>query len=280
MKKISLILITLVACCLSCDKIEGPYVTSSGREAISTEFPDLNTSEIYRKVLLEEYTGHRCTNCPAAHQRLEELHDLFGDTLVIVGIHATALAATTNRFPYDFRIDGGTQLANDFGINSVPAGIINRQSHTGGWGKDEWQTQIQAVDRSKVYAAIQIVNQYDYPTEGNLKVNVQVTMLESYDESLNFSLFLVEDSIVKPQLNGDEIVDDYTHNHVLRACINGTYGGLLTETGVLEKDNTYTYGYSVNFTDKDWVPENCYVVAILFDKTNGDVLQVEKVSVQ
>lgn len=262
-----------------CDKIDNPYLEFPNQEEVTVSFPDVDPSTVYRKILLEEYTGHRCTNCPGAHEKLEELHAIFGDTLVTVGIHATSLAVPTNRFPYDFRCEAGNQLAEDFLINSVPAGIINREPHTGGWRKDEWYNQILQVDRNKVYAAIQLIHQND-PTTESVKVNARVTLLETYAHPLNFSLFLVEDGIIKPQLNGESIVDDYTHNHVLRAAINGNYGTYLTETGVLEKGSSYTYGYSVSFEGKDWIPENCSVVAILYDKMNGEVLQVEKVSVR
>lgn len=278
MKKITTLIIAIAALLVSCDKIEGPYVVSSGREAVTVDFPEIDGG-VYRKVLLEEYTGHRCVNCPSAHQKLEELHGIFQDTLITVGIHATALANTTMSFPYDFRTEAGNQLANDFGISSVPAGIVNRVPHTGGWGKDEWYNKIMEVDRSKVFAAIQVINQYDFPATGNLKVNAKVSMLEAYEHPLSLSLFLIEDGIIKPQMDGEEMVTEYTHNHVMRAAINGTYGGMLTENGVLEKGNGYTYGYSVSFAGKDWVPEHCSIVAILFDKVTGEVLQVEKAPV-
>ncbi len=282
MKKITLLLIIVAALFVGCDKIEGPYITLPQDEEVTVTFPDVNPAEVYRKILLEEYTGHLCTNCPAAHVKLEELHNTFHDTLVIVGIHATSLATATpsGLYSYDFRTEAGNELAADFNINSIPAGIINRHPHNGDFGPDNWYSKIVNVDRSKVYAAIQLINQYGYPTAGELKINAKVTMLDEYEHPVNFSLFLVEDGIIKPQYNNGANVEDYTHNHVLRAGVNGTYGAYLSETGVLEKDNAYTYGYSISFNDKDWVPENCQVVAVLFDKANGEVLQVEKVSVR
>jgi len=278
MKKIALLIMVAALTLVGCDVVEGPYMTLSDREDVTVDFPELNPDEVYRKVLMEEYTGHRCSNCPTAHQILDQLHTLYGDTLVIVGIHATSLANPNLDYPYDFRTEVGTQLANDFGINAIPAAIFNREIHTGGWGKDEWMGHLREMDRSTVPAAIQLINQYD-ASSAQLKVNAQVTMLEEYNHPLYLSIFLIEDGIVQPQLSGLTQITDYTHNHVLRAAINGTYGSYLTTDGLLEKDNAYTYACSTSFLEHDWKAANCTVVAFLYDRVNGEVLQVETLSV-
>lgn len=278
MKKIALLIITVALTLVGCDVIEGPYMNLSEREDVTVVFPDLNPDEVYRKVLMEEYTGHRCSNCPAAHQVLDQLHAIYGDTLVIVGIHATSLAATNLDYPYDFRTEVGTVLASDFGINAIPAAVFNRENHAGGWGKDEWMGKLRELDRSSVPAAIQLINEYDAST-AQLKANVKVTMLEEYEHPLYLSLFLIEDGIVKPQLSGMTMIPEYTHNHVLRAALNGTYGAYLTVDGILEKGSAYTYGCGLSFLEHDWNAANCTVVAFLYDFANGEVLQVEALPV-
>ena len=91
MKKIFVLVIALIAILsVGCDRIEGPYLVPSENEEITVIFPDLDLNSVYRKVLIEEYTGHHCLNCPDGHRKLEELHERFGDTLVAIGIHAGA----------------------------------------------------------------------------------------------------------------------------------------------------------------------------------------------
>lgn len=259
-----------------CDRIESPYLTLSETEEVTVDFPDLDINSVYRKVLIEEFTGHRCLNCPTGHQKLEELHGLFGDTLVIVGIHAGALAAPKEDegYPYDFRTEVGNELAQEFNIDGIPAAIINRYPQAGGWGPARWLTKINAVDRSKPLAAIQLINEYNAQT-GMLKANAQVTLLEPCSNQLRLAFYLIEDGIVKPQLNGTEYIENYVHNHVLRASLNGTYGTLLNTNGYLETGKGYTLAHKINLSGLDWNPANCTVVAILYDRTAGDVLQVE-----
>ena len=164
-----------------------------------------------------------------------------------------------------------------FNIDGIPVAIINRKPNI--VSPARWQSKLEAEDRTPM-AAIQLVNQYD--ASGMLKVNAKVTMLQDYPNALRFSLFLIEDNIIKPQLKHSETILDYTHNHVLRAGLNGTFGDLLTGDGILQKDSAYTYGRSITFAGHDWNPDNCSVVAILYykDEIKGEVLQVEQLPVR
>ena len=138
--------------------------------------------------------------------------------------------------------------------------------------------KLAAEDRTPK-AAIQLVNQY---ANNTLKVNAKVTMLQDYSQPLRLSFLLIEDNIIKPQLKHSETILDYTHKHVLRAGLNGTFGDMLTGDGILQKDSAYTYGRSITFAGHDWNPDNCSVVAILYykDKLKGEVLQVEQLPVK
>ena len=137
---------------------------------------------------------------------------------------------------------------------------------------------MQNADRT-LHAAIQIINQYNTANQ-SLKINTKTTMLEDYDQTVQLSLLLVEDNIVKPQKVGTSVNEEYIHNHVLRAGINGNYGEHISPGGLVSKDSSYLYGYSIDFNGTDWVPENCSVIAILLDENSKEVLQVEKAKVK
>lgn len=276
MKK-TLSLIAIALCFVACSKIEKPYLTMSQQENVDVIFPDIDYSSVYRKILFDEYTGHKCSGCPEGHAIVEQMLERYGDTLVAVGIHANFFAEPEDGvFSYDFRTEAGEQLYVDYGITNNPKAIINRSSSP--LDKGSWFIDVQNADRS-VLAAIQIINQYDENTH-KLKVNTKTTFLEDYDQTVQLSLFLIEDNIVKPQQVDTHVEEEYIHNHVLRAGINGTYGEYISPGGMVERNEDYYYGYSIDFTNHDWVPENCSVVAILLDATSREVLQVEKTKVK
>lgn len=282
MKKIfvmTVALFALVGLFSKCDKIEGPYYEVTNNEVVSVVFPDLDPSKVYRKMLIEEFTGHRCTNCPQGHQTLETLHQQYGDTLIAVGIHFGSLAKPLGEtFSYDFRTEVGNLIGAEYGIDAIPKAIVDQEYKEGGWSRDQWATVLKEVDRSKVYSAIQLVNEYD--TEHKiLKVNTKVTMLEDYPIPMKLAFYLVEDGIVKPQKDGNQDILEYVHNHVLRASLNGVHGTVLNAGNPIPKDGSVVYAASIDISETDWVPQNCYVVAVLADQSTNKVIQVEKLDV-
>lgn len=261
-----------------CDKIEGDIYQIVQNEEVTVTFPDINPNEVYRKILIEEFTGHMCNNCPQGHEVLHDLLNQYGDTLVAVGIHCTPLARPFGSvFSYDFRTEAGDQICNAYSIETIPSAIVNRIQKDGGWPREQWASVVRNVDRSKVYAAVQLINEYDVASK-TLKANAKVTALDEFDHQLRLILFVLEDGIVKPQKDGSQDIEDYVHNHVLRYALTDPYGFPFGRDAWQNGDSE-TYAASVSFDGHDWAPENCYVVAALYDPTLSEILQVEKVNV-
>ena len=269
-------MISVIILFTSCDKIDGPYYNITDGFIPDVKFPDLDISKVYRKMLIEEYTGHRCSNCPDGHVRLAELLSLYGDTLVGVCIHAGVLARTNDDYPYNFTTEAGTQLFQDFGLDPIPRAVVNRTKYQNKWDINigAWHNALLDIDRSKIYAAIQMINEYK-SSENTLLINTKTTMLAEYDNPLLLSIFLIEDDIISPQLNGSTRIPDYKHEHALRLGVNGTYGTPLVSGGILEKDSAYLAGFKVNFSGTDWKVENTSIIAILHAPETREVLQVE-----
>ena len=280
MKRIIFIL-TFVAAALiatSCDKVEGPYLQYDESVETTVEFPELDINTVYKKVLVEEFTGHRCTNCPDGHRELESLHERYGDTLVSIGIHAGTFAATTSSFPTDFRTEEGNTLYEDFTVNLVgtPSAVVNRTQHDNVYalGIAAWQPAIDQERTLECVAAVQLINMFDLSTK-KLTAHTKTTPLNGYSGDLQLALYVIEDGIIAPQKDGTETIEDYVHNHVLRGSMNGVYGTILVSAG---EDGSYLKSYELDCSQKDWNFSNCSVVAILMDATNREVLQVEKCS--
>lgn len=278
MKKINFIVTLAILLCafVSCDKIEGPYITPDDSVETNVEFPDIDPATVFRKVLIEEYTGHRCTNCPDGHRELASLHERYGDTLVAIGIHAGTFAMTTGSFPTDFRTEEGNTLYEDFTINQIgtPAAVVNRTQHGNAFPLSipAWQPAIDEELSRDCVAAVQIINQFDASSK-KLTAHTKTTLLNGYSGEVQLALYVIEDGIVAPQKDGETTIEDYVHNHVLRGSLNGVYGTLLTTA---EEDGSYLKSYELDCSSKSWDFGNCTVVAILMDAQTHEVLQVEQ----
>ncbi len=258
-----------------CDKIEPPYMTDhTGHNG---------AGEVTRKVLLEEFTGHQCPNCPAGHQMAKELKTLYGERLVIVSIHAGWFARVSEPpFDYDFTSPAGDELNTHFGVELYPIGMVNRKSESGSplIGPTAWAEVVSQIIDLDPDFHIELSLNY-LPEERKLEVNADIHALTASPNQYSFSAFLTEDGIISPQKINDPdypsgVIEDYEHNHVLRKGINGTWGETLNDIAIQTGD-VFSRSYSVNL-DTDWIAENCNVVAFVYDSTTREVVQVEKMA--
>ena len=82
------IIFTIVNILISCDKVEPPYtIQSSSTKTDSTTYQ--------RHVLLEEFTGSACGNCPAGQATVDSLENQYPNTLISYEIHAGYFAESS-----------------------------------------------------------------------------------------------------------------------------------------------------------------------------------------
>ncbi len=75
---------------MSCDKLKEPYIVEAIYEESDTL--ELTASDTVnfdgkRVTLLEDYTGVKCNNCPAAAEIAQHLQEQYGSHLVVLGVH-------------------------------------------------------------------------------------------------------------------------------------------------------------------------------------------------
>ncbi len=261
----------------ACDKIEGPYIAIDESVNTDVEFPDVNPSAVTRNILMEEFTGHKCPNCPEGQRTLANIEEQFGDQLITIAVHAGFFALPATELPQDFRTEEGSALLADFSVTSFPSGVVNRapyQNQTA-LGVSQWQNAISAAAQLEPLAAVQIINVYD-AAENKLTAHTRTTFITPYEGRVQLALYVVEDGIVAPQIDNTDTVADYVHNHLLRCSLNGTYGTQISEAGTVEVNEGYLKSYEVELNDKEWDINHCSIVAILMDAITHEVLQVEK----
>jgi len=259
----------------SCDKVEPPYTTQ-------TQTPvDTGTTKIYvQKVMVEDFTGHKCGTCPAAHRVLDDLVGVYGDKLVPMAIHAGWFAQVTTDYPEDFQTTEGTTIFDDFNIQNTPYGMVNRTPYNSELvlTKDKWGAAIQNIlDSTELRIGIDIENTYN-STSNNLDCKIKVTFLKTLSDTLSLAIYFIEDSIISKQTDYEATpsdVDDYLHKHVLRGSINGTYGEQII-AGTAIKDASVDRQYTFALDTAKYNLNHCYTVAFVFNTNNKEILNVEE----
>lgn len=237
-------------------------------------FIDMDTVMPERAVLIEDFTGQNCSNCPDAHAVINLLKEQYGDAVIAVSIHAGNFGVDVNNTSFSDNYIGlmepeGNEYNDRWNIDSWPAGVVNR--HGGAMEHDKWAAAVRSDLSSKAVVDIDVEAGV---TEG--KINISTTISPKADINGHLQLWITEDDIVAFQRNGSKRIPDYRHNHVFRAAVNGTWGEPVTLVDGVHKEMTHTIALRNSKTEV-WNPSNLSVVAFIYD--DSGVLQATKTKV-
>ena len=245
----------LVAVMAACDTVDE-----------SDRYIEVEPVEAQRKVLLEEFTGQNCLNCPDAHKIIEKLEEQYGEDLIVVSIHAGPFGIPT---PAGLMQKEGDEYAKRWGISSYPAGIVDRNPEV--LAMDAWAAAIRN--------AIEIPSTYEIELEATVSedkstIDISTTILTSSASSGDcLQLWVTEDSIVGYQRDGNQRVPDYIHNNVFRATVNSEWGEQINLT-----PNVYYTAENFVEIDSEWNLDNVNIVGFVYNQSG--VLQCAKISLR
>lgn len=233
-----------------------------------------------RNVLIEEFTGVRCVNCPAGAQAIEALLNQHGDRLVAISIHAGFFSPPYPESLYDFRTPAGNQILSLLGEPlGYPTAAVNRKKFPGQFGVNSgqasWPGHIQAEKEVPPKVKLAINRNFNAATR-ELTVDVTVFIEETLTNSdVRLSVMLVEDNVSDYQLTPAGKEADYIHKHILRTALTNADGNTLQEN--LEAGNRFCKRY-VTTVPPEWKAADCKIAAFVsLGGTTKDVLQVVQV---
>ena len=242
--------------------------------------------ENVKKVLVEDYTGHTCGNCPYAADVLKELECTWGDRVVPLAVHVGFFAEPQNypdgRYSTNFRTPAGNAWNSEFGNSAqgLPNGLINRREQGGSLPQSYtvWAAQVANIITAPADAVLEMTNTYSSGSR-TVSTSIDVRVLNDLNNGpYNITVCLSEDSVIDwqkdydPDLE-DENVPDYVHMHVLRDNFNGTWGDQVG-SGNLSSGTVENVSLSLEL-DTAWNENNCNVVAFIYRTDNKEVIQAE-----
>lgn len=268
--------------------------------------PNTNT---LRNVLIEDFTGHQCVNCPFSTNVMEQLIATNPTRLFGLGIHAgptglTGFQVTSSAYPTVLYCDAGLEIGKHFGQDipgssflGNPAFNVNRVKANGQFTSNAGSTMTNKTNdclASTLKVNIQASVNYFSSTRG-VFLHTEVDKIDvGLSSELAIVVYLVEDSLAAPQLipgnmdpdgsPGDPGTPDgraeaYVHRDILRGCIDGrTFGKVLTDT-----DKGANNKYYVNYTYKlptQYNPDNMKLYIYVYDKTTEEIYQVIEKHIQ
>ncbi len=260
---------------IGCDVIENPI------KDIGSQPPPDTTNKVVRKIVIEDYTGHRCKNCPKAAKSLKDIEALYGERIVAIAVHAgpTIFTGTTPDFPTDFTTPEGNQLKNFFGVFALPIGMVNRvdYSTTGLVHLKPFNSWAGiATNYIDSAAVVELKQQVDFDANGStVTVDVEAIALKDFQDDLKVCVMLLENNIIAPQLMEDDTRNpDYVHNHVLRTMYTEALGDELALAPILQND-TATGQFNGTISSNVLDVNECDIATFIFNARTYEILQAE-----
>lgn len=235
----------------------------------SERFLSVDMAQVVRSVLIEDFTGQRCLNCPNGASTIARLQEQYGeDHVIAVGIHSGPLAV----FPRDGFIGLRTTLGDIYydywAVEEEPSALINRRG--GVVTLNQWQSRVH--EELQLQSAISFEVNSQLLEDGAVDVNVTAVSSAAYNGKLQ--LWLTESEIVAPQMMPDGTVrNDYVHQHVLRAAVNGDWG----EDVAWRPGETKSYHYVIK-PSADWNVRQLAVVVFAYSPSGVDQAAVSHVN--
>lgn len=225
---LSLAFIALVF--FGCQEV-GPKVDIDGTSNLLGDTTYLETSIATpqpRVVVIEEFTGVRCVNCPRAHATIKTIQEAHPGRVAAVGIHTGIFAQ-----PYEGRQDfqlrpEGNDIESLLGnAQGYPSGAVDRELFPGESriiiNDTKWSNYVNSQLTIATPVNIELVKVYN-PVSRKFDINATFKFTSAVAQDLYFTAYLCEDNIREYQLTPTGIDSSYTHNHVLRKVITPVNG--------------------------------------------------------
>ena len=279
--------IAITFCCIAgflfegCKEVPPAIVFGTSKAADSTYVISPVPTADPHNVLIEEFTGEGCSNCPAAHAQLDNNASVMAGRAIVISMYqnAAGLSIPPSGAYFDFRNDKVSAIFasdiyntnKDANYGSLPGAGIDRTPLTPGTttflNATTWAGLIAtrtAVTDSLNLAVTSVCS------AGVATITATITYTQAVSTLQNLSIAVVEDSIVDYQEEPFGVIDStYTFNDVFVDMVTpAPFGDAILDTlatkvagRVLRK--VYTYTVPTAFMKGSVNPAHCRIIAFV-----------------
>ncbi|MCM1152988.1 MAG: choice-of-anchor J domain-containing protein [Muribaculum sp.] len=272
------------------------YTVGDREESYTYQIMDL-ASQTTPNVIIEEYTGQSCPNCPLGHAALEWIEQDFPGRVFPLTIHT---------YPGDtFATPQAAALQSALGLDAAPTGRVNRKpvsspmyiSNQGEYtykNSGLWYDQV-VEELSWMPPADITISEVEFDGQKySVHMNVRFA-LDMTDQNVNILTLVCEDGLKGTQDNnryneespilrewgkggqyGNPSVN-YVYNDVVRTWAGSTFngtGGFIPSS--VEGGKIYTAAVDIPMISRISNPQNTHITAVLIDAETGLVINADR----
>lgn len=244
-------------------------------EPVTINFHDGSEINFVKRVLIEDYTGTWCGNCPRVAHAVELAKEQT-NKIVAVGIHrSSSNPADANYDPYNF---DSSELETYLSMSGYPKALLNRMTR---WQPLEQNNITQVINLTQgenPKLGLAISNQI---TSNTINLDVKVKFSKDF-EDLKLVVYVLENGLIYDQVNytafygGLAHIPDFQHDHVLKSCLTPLFGEPIGNSNTTV-GKTYTKSFSITIPSNIANSNNIEFVAFVTG-TDNKAINVRKAS--
>lgn len=221
-------------------------------------------NQFVNRVLVEEYSGTWCGNCP---------NILYGTQLLKQQTNKE-VSVQIHRGSDPFVTEYGNTIATQQNVYGVPTGKINR---TIDWTGPQYQNVNQVLNEIKPSSTVGLAINSSLNSSGILNLNIMIGTTNTAIQT-KLVVYIVEDNLFFTQANyyanlygGLNPIPNFEYDGVFRSAVSSTLGDTILFSGNQAQKN-----YAISVPTNVANISNANIVAFLIDVTTNSVLNVRK----
>tara|TARA_B110000046_G_scaffold73780_1_gene81629 strand:- start:7894 stop:8799 length:906 start_codon:yes stop_codon:yes gene_type:complete len=280
----------------SCDKVTNPYehidaVVVDSCDAVFNDTTYADSSVNIKRILIEDFTGHKCPNCPAGTDIANVVVAKYPNTVLIAAIHNSGSFSEPDPedgFPANYETVAGEKFMIKFKLGSFPNGLLNRKDFSGGTaispavGILQWESTIDNLMGDNTYMTptfeMKVMSTYNANCR-IVTVYPKIKTLSAQPGDYNVVVYILESKIISPQEDNrvnPPVIQDYEHNHMLRAAFpQDGDGKTIFSNPSADEDFIETEGIKYVLPES-WVVENCELLVLITSIDTDEIVHIEE----
>ena len=275
-------IVLLVALSHSCKEV-GPNINLADDVKEDTTYVTTEVESPQDKiVLLEEFTGVRCVNCPKGHELIDDIKLVHSARFIAISEHSEFLAEPYNN-DQDLRAEEAQDLEDMLGpAFAKPSGTIDRKLFPGETQllqfTAKWAGYVDQQITETTPVNVHIVNDYSN-TSRKLSVTITLHYTSEVTDENKLTVMVLEDGILTSQLDDHGVDSAYIQNQVLRRTLTAFNGIVINTTK--ERGRVFVKSFVVEELPIQWVAANVRIVALVHKSVGSfEVLQAAEATIQ
>lgn len=299
--KIIIFFLLITACFSNCKEVPPNIIFEPNYNYLTTDTTFVVTDSLPTPqpptLLIEEFSGVRCVNCPQANTIIQQIENQFPNTIIPVTIHAGFFSQPYPQSTHNFNTPEGTFIYNNLQPEAVPSACFNRklienQTLIPITNKNIWQQLAQNIISNSTAPPINLYLNKNYnPQNRQLNLAVQwiynpTALIFAHNDTLFLSVMLLENNLKTSQatyINGTETIDSqYIHQHILRKMLTPATGYPILPNPIITANTTTIKTFEIPTLPDTLNQNNIEIIAFLHTQSTNkkEIINTKKIKLQ